>query len=157
MSFLSSLWTCRLEHSSLFFKVTPPHMSPWHSTTVVTVRSSLCTANTLRMLRMHHLVSPHSKFSSSVHNSPGDSFLRGEMCPMWYLSIVGHPGRRHGLEGGRYLVRTSEQRKIFYFLLPLWRPPEDVANEPCDQCISILVLCVNYSKHNSKPGVMIHL
>lgn len=114
VSFSSSLWACLLGHSSLLFKVTPSHMSPRHSTIMVTVRSSLCTANTHKMLRTLHLISQHSKFKSSVHNSPRDNFLRGEMCPLWYLSNVGHPGRRHGQEGGRHLVRTSEHRKIFF-------------------------------------------
>lgn len=97
VSFLSSLWTCFLRHSSLLFKVTPSHISPRHSTIAVTVRSSLSTANTLKMLRMYHLVSQHSKFKSSVHNSLGTICWAVKCVPCVIdISNLGHPGRRHG-------------------------------------------------------------
>lgn len=102
------------------------------------VCSFLCTANALKMLRIHLLASQQSKFKSSVHNSPGDTLLRGEMCPLWYLSNACHPGKRHEQEGGRYQVRTSDKREKNIFLFP---NHEDTTNEPVTK-ISSYFFCV---------------
>lgn len=115
------------------------------------VCSFLCPANTFKMLRIHLLASQQRVFKSSVHNSPGDPLLRGEMCLLWCLPNACHPGKRRGQDKGRHQVRTPEQKNLFPYhedLLKMLRTGH------LTKISSYMFLHVNCRKRNSNSDVM---